>query len=465
VQDGAIAQPLEENSAMNAARRSEKMHLGAFFHATGHHVAAWMHPDAQIDAGTNFRHYVSLAQTAERGKLDFMFLADFLSIRKGRMKALRRWPQYMAHFEPLTLLSGIAAVTEKIGLVATASTTYSEPYDLARKYASLDHISGGRAGWNVVTSAGPLEPGNFGRDGVAEHRLRYERAREFVQVVKGLWDSWEDDAFLRDRESGLYFDPDRLHTLDHQGKFYSVRGPLNLARPPQGHPVLVQAGSSEDGRELAAELVDIVFTGQWTLESAQAFYRDVKTRAEKFGRDPGSVKVLPGINPIVGRTEEEALEKQAFLQSKIHPDVGLELLSNEMGGIDLSGYALDEPLPETILPTDINTSKSVLARVKDMVSQGLTLREMFQRYAGARGHRTVVGTAEQIVDHMEEWFLGFGVDGFLIQPAWLPGGLDDFVGMVVPELRRRGLFREEYEGATLRDHLGLARPANRFSGS
>jgi alkanesulfonate monooxygenase len=314
----------------------------------------------------------------------------------------------------------------------------------------------------VVTSAGPLEPANFGRQGVADHALRYERAREFVEVVRGLWDSWDDDAFVRDRNSGLYFDPDRLYTLDHKGKFYSVRGPLNLARPPQGHPVLVQAGSSADGRALAAEIAEVVFTGQWTLSGAQSFYRDVKARAEKFGRDPAGVKVLPGINPIVGRTADEALEKQAFLQSRIHPDVGLELLSNELGGIDLSGYALDEPLPETILPVDINTSKSVLARVKDMVAQGLTLREMFQRYAGARGHRTVVGTAEQIVDHMEEWFLGYGVDGFLIQPAWLPGGLDDFVAMVVPELQRRGLFRTAYEGTTLRDHLGLARPGNRF---
>ncbi|MDB5370555.1 MAG: alkanesulfonate monooxygenase [Roseomonas sp.] len=448
---------------MTTTRRGQ-MKLGAFFHPTGHHVAAWLHPDAQIDAGTNFRHYARMTQAAERAKFDLVFLADAAATRAGNMKALRRWPQYMAYFEPTTLLSGLAALTENIGLVATATTSFNEPYNIARRYASLDHISGGRAGWNVVTSSNQAEPFNFSQEKLPFHADRYGRAREFVEVVKGLWDSWDDDAFLRDRDEALYFDPDKLHRLDHKGEYFAVRGPLNVARPPQGHPVLVQAGASETGRDFAAQVAEIVFTAQTDLAGAQAFYADLKGRMAKFGRAPDQLKIMPGLNPIIGRTEEEAREKHAFLQSLIHPDVGRELLSPELGGIDLSGVAVDEPLPESLIPASVDGSQSSFQRVADMArKEKLTVRQMYERYGGARGQRTVIGTPAQIADQMEEWFLREGVDGFLIQPALLPTGLDEFAATVIPELQRRGLFRTEYEGRTLRENLGLVRPGSRYA--
>jgi N-acetyl-S-(2-succino)cysteine monooxygenase len=331
---------------MRPERPGELMKLGAFFHPTGNHVASWLHPDAQIDAGTNFKHYARLAHTAERAKFDLMFLADALAVRDGKLAALSRWPQYMVYFDPVTLLSAVAALTERLGLVATATTSYNEPYNLARKFASLDHISGGRAGWNVVTSTNLSEAYNFGREAHFEHDERYDRAIEFAEVVCGLWDSWDDDAFVRDRASGRYFDPAKLHVLNHKGKHFSVRGPLNVARPLQGHPVIFQAGSSEVGRELAARTAEGVFTPQHTLASAQEFYRDLKSRMGNYGRAPDEIKIMPGLNPVVGRTAKEAEEKHRFLQSLIHPDVGLELLSNALGGFDLSEYDLDGPLPD-----------------------------------------------------------------------------------------------------------------------
>ena len=441
-----------------------QMHLGAFFHPTGHHVASWLHPDAQIDAGTNFRHYVELAQMSERAKFDLMFLADALAVRDGNLEPLSRWPQYMAYFEPITLLSGIAGLTERIGLVSTATTSYNEPYNVARKFASLDHISGGRAGWNVVTSANISEAFNFGREAHFEHGERYDRALEFTEVVFGLWDSWDDDAFLRDRATGRYFDPAKLHTLNHKGEHFSVRGPLNVARPPQGRPVIFQAGSSEVGRELAARTAEAVFTPQHSLEGAQAFYRDLKGRMAKYGRSPEHLVVMPGLNPIVGRTRREAEEKHRYLQSLIHQDVGLELLSNALADFDLRPYDLDGPLPEaaySVTPKGSTTSfRNVLSWAKE---ENLTIRQLYQRFAGARGQRTVIGTAADIVDQMQEWFDNRGVDGFLIQPSHLPGGLQDFIDLVIPELRERGLFRTEYNGTTLRDHLGLPRPRSRYT--
>jgi N-acetyl-S-(2-succino)cysteine monooxygenase len=441
-----------------------QMHLGAFFHPTGHHVASWLHPDAQIDAGTNFRHYVELAQMSERAKFDLMFLADALAVRDGNLEPLSRWPQYMAYFEPITLLSGIAGLTERIGLVSTATTSYNEPYNVARKFASLDHISGGRAGWNVVTSANISEAFNFGREAHFEHGERYDRALEFTEVVFGLWDSWDDDAFLRDRTTGRYFDPTKLHTLNHKGEHFSVRGPLNVARPPQGRPVIFQAGSSEVGRELAARTAEAVFTPQHSLEGAQAFYRDLKGRMAKYGRSPDHLVIMPGLNPIVGRTRQEAEEKHRYLQSLIHPDVGLELLSNALADFDLRPYDLDGPLPEaafSVTPKGSTTSfRNVLSWAME---ENLTIRQLYQRFAGARGQRTVIGTAADIVDQMQEWFVNRGVDGFLIQPSHLPGGLQDFIDLVIPELRERGLFRTEYNGTTLRDHLGLPRPRSRYA--
>ncbi|MEJ1978250.1 MAG: LLM class flavin-dependent oxidoreductase [Acetobacteraceae bacterium] len=442
------------------------MKLGAFFHPTGNHVASWLHPDAQADAGQNVRHYVEIAQTAERAKFDLMFLADALATRDGKIESLSRWPQYMAYFEPITLLSAIAMMTSRIGLVATATTSYNEPYNLARKFASLDHISGGRAGWNVVTSGNKSEAYNFGREAHYEHGERYDRAGEFVDVVRGLWDSFDDDAFIRDRESGRYFIPEKLHYLRHKGEHFSVRGPLNVARPPQGHPVLFQAGSSEAGKDLAARIAEAMFTPLLSLEMAQDFYRDVKGRMPAHGRSPDHMKILPGLNPIVGRTMAEAEEKHLYLQSLIHPDVGLELLSNAVGGFDLAPYPLDGPLPEAVYGT-ITPGSSVSFRhvLKWAREENLTIRQLYQRFAGARGQRTIIGTPASIADQMEAWFLSFGCDGFLIQPSHLPGGLNDFANMVIPELQERGLFRTEYEGTTLRDSLGLPRPPSRYAGA
>lgn len=447
---------------MPAITRPRRMVLGAFFHPTGHHVASWLHPGSQPDAPVNFEHYVEMAQTAERAKFDLIFLADAAAVRQGSLEALSRWPQYMAYFEPLTLLSALAAVTSRIGLVATATTSYNEPYNIARKYASLDHISHGRAGWNVVTSGNAAESRNFGREEHYEHSDRYDRAREFVGVVKGLWDSWDDDAFVRNREKARYFEPTRLHTLCHKGPYFSVDGPLNIARPPQGHPVIVQAGASEVGKDLAAETAEIVFTLAQSLEQAKSFHDDLKGRMGRFGRCPDDLKVLPGLNPIIGHTETEAEEKFQELQEMIHPDVGMEVLRAAFGGFDFSGLPLDGPLPE--IPINKNASQGHQLNALRMArEENLTIRQLYQRYAGARGNRTVRGTPAHIADQMEEWFRAEAVDGFLIQPPYLPGGLNEFVDLVIPELQRRGLFRMDYEGRTLREHLGLRRPQSRYA--
>lgn len=445
-------------------KRTDKLKLGGLFHPTGNHVAAWLHPDSQIDAGTNYQHYVRLAQTAEKGLFDLMFLADSAAVRTGGQEAMSRWPQYMAYFEPTTLLAGIAGATSHLGLISTATTSYNEPYNIARRFASLDHISGGRAGWNVVTSSNLAESKNFGREEHFEHGDRYARAREFVSVVKGLWDSWDDDAFVRDRTSHRYYDPDKLHTLNHKGTYFQVQGPLNVARPPQGHPVIAQAGSSEDGRELAAETAEIVFSAQDDLARAQEFYRDVKRRAKKFGRQTDSLKIMPGINPIVGTTHQEAKEKHEYLQSLIHPSVGLELLSNALGGADLSSIKdFDSPLPADLWKQETKGSKSTFEDVMRLSQkEGLTVRQLYLRFAGARGQRTIIGTPDHIADEMTHWFHERAVDGFLVQPAHLPGGLDDFVQQVVPQLQERGIFRTKYEGSSLRENLGLARPPNGF---
>jgi FMN-dependent oxidoreductase (nitrilotriacetate monooxygenase family) len=435
--------------------------LGAFLMNTGHHVAAWRHPDADADGGLDFGHYKRLAQTAERAKFDMVFLADGVAVRRDHnLESLSRSGQ-LVHFEPLTLLSALSAVTEHIGLVATASTTYNEPYHIARKFASLDYLSNGRAGWNVVTSASEAEAKNFNRDQHMEHALRYERAREFLQVVTGLWDSWDDDAFIRDKETGLYFETAKLHVLNHKGKHFSVKGPLNVARPPQGYPVIVQAGASEDGQDFAAQTAEVIFTAQQTLEEAQAFYAGIKGRLTKYGRTPDQLKIMPGVFPVIGSTEKEAKEKYDQLQNLIHPAVGLALLSGNIGGFDLSAYPLDGPLPE--LPeTNLNKSRQKL--VTDLARrENLTIRQLYQAIAGARGHWTIWGTPEQIADRLEEWFVKDAADGFNLMPPYLPGGLDEFVDLVLPILRKRGLFRTEYEGRTLRENLGLLRPMNQFS--
>ncbi|MGF6764368.1 FMN-dependent oxidoreductase (nitrilotriacetate monooxygenase family) [Paraburkholderia sp. GAS33] len=443
-------------------QRTGQLRLGAFLYPSGHHIAAWRHPEAQADAGVNFRHYVKLAQAAEAAKFDLVFLADGAGTRGDNVEFLSRTAHsYVAQFEPITLLSALAAVTEHVGLVATASTSFNEPYHIARKFASLDHISGGRAGWNLVTSSNEHEAKNFNRDKHFEHAERYERAIEFAEVVEGLWDSWEDDAFLRDKDQGRFFDPERRHVLDHKGRFFQVRGPLNVARSPQGHPVVVQAGSSEAGRDLAARTAEVIFTAQQTLEDAIDFYSDVKGRLAQYGRHPDDLKIMPGVFPIVGRSESEAREKFEQLQALIDPKVGLALVSGLTGGFDLSGYPLDGPIPE--LP-ETNASKSRQLLTLELARrENLTIRQLYLRVAGARGHWQLVGTPAQIVDQLEERFVKGGADGYNVMPPVLPAGLDDFVELVIPELRRRGLFRSEYEGRTLRDNLGLRRPVNRYA--
>ena len=439
-----------------------QLRLGGFFHPTGNHVAAWLHPDSQIDAGVNFRHYAELAQIAERAKFDLIFVADTVAARDGDLDALKRWPQYMAYFDPTMLMAGISAVTQHIGLVATASATFNEPFNIARRFASLDIMSGGRAGWNVVTSSQPAEAYNFGMESLPPHAERYARARECVEVCRGLWDSYDDDAFVRDRSTAVYFDPAKLHYLKHKGKYFSVRGPLNAARPPQGHPVLANAGVSDTGKDFAADVAEIVFTPLLTLPQAQSLYQDLKGRMEKYGRRPEHLKIMPGFNAIVGRTDEEAEEKHQFLQSLIHPDVGRQLLSTELG-VDLTPFPVDGPLPYHLIDTASTAQRKML--VEQAQRENLTIRQFYLRYAGARGQRTVKGSPQRIADEMEEWFLKEGVDGFLVQPPYLPGGLKDFVDLVVPELQRRGVFRTEYEGRTLRENLGLPRPSSRYAGA
>ena len=442
--------------------RSGQMRLGAFFNPTGHHVASWRHPRAQADAGINFRHYVEMTQSAERAKFDMVFLADNVCVREANMEALSRSAQYIANFEPITLLSALSALTTHIGLVATASTSYNEPFHVARKFASLDHLSGGRAGWNLVTSGQEAEAKNFGREKHYLHGERYERAREFVQIVVGLWDSWDDDAFVRDKETGLFFHPGKLHPLNHKGESFSVRGPLNIPRTPQGRPVIVQAGGSEDMIKVAAEFAEVIFCAPLTLEAAQKFYAELKSRVARHDRNPDHVKIMPGLSIIIGRTEAEAEEQYEYLQSLIHPMVAREILSMVLGHVDLSPYSLDDPMPEN-LPLS-NASQSTFQYVTDMArKEKLTMRQVALRVAGARGKSVIKGTPLQIADQMEKWFREDGCDGFNLMPPFLPGGLDDFIELVLPELRRRGLFRIEYEGRTYRENLGLPRPESRYA--
>jgi len=443
---------------MSKAKRQIK--LGAFLMETGHHIAAWRHPDAYPAGGLDFSHYAELAQIAERAKFDAVFFADNVGIRDTNLASLSRTAR-ADHFEPLTLLAALSVVTKNIGLIATVSTTFNEPFNVARKFASLDHLSGGRSGWNLVTSASETEALNFGFEQQPAHAVRYERAREFYDVVAGLWDSWEDDSFIRDRESGIYFDPDKLHTLNHRGKHFKVRGPLNVARSPQGWPVVVQAGASDAGRELAVQTAEVIFVAHQTLDEAKAFYQDVKGRLTKYGRQPDDLKIMPGIFPVIGKTHDEARAKFNTLQDLIHPDVGLALLSKMTGGVDLSKYPVDGPLPD--LP-ETNGGQSRQQLLFDLARrENLSIRDLYLRIAGARGHQQVVGTPESIADQLQQWFEEEGADGFNIMSPWLPGGLTEFAELVVPELQRRGLFRTGYEGTTLRENLGLPRPANRHA--
>ena len=437
-----------------------KLKLGAFLWPDGHHPAAWRHRSARNQGRPDFGLYAQMARTAERGKFDAIFLADGVAVRARDVDMASRGIQGIG-FEPLTLLSALAAVTEHVGLIATASTTFNEPFNVARKFASLDHLSGGRAAWNVVTSSSDAEAQNFNGEKILAHELRYERASEFLDVVTGLWDSWDDETFdSPDKQSGVYFDPARLHVLNHRGKYLSVRGPLNVPRPPQGYPVIVQAGSSEAGRELAARTAEMIYAPAQSLAAAQAFYTDVKGRMAKYGRAPEHLIITPGVFPVVGNSAQEARDKYEQLQELMDPKVGVSYLANFLGGADLSAYPVDGPLPE--LP-DTNAGKGRFKQLTELARrENLTIRELYLRFAVVRGHRLVLGTAEQIADQLEDWFVHDGADGYNVVPPYMPSGLEDFVDLVVPELQRRGLFRTEYEGGTLRENLGLPRPANRY---
>ncbi len=436
---------------------AKQLHLGAFMRPVGIHTAWWRVPGAWPDANFNLGHIVSMIQTLERGCFDAFFMADHLAVLNMPMSALRR-SGTATSFEPLTLLSALAMVTQRIGLVATASTTFDEPYHIARRFASLDHISAGRAGWNVVTTSNPDAALNFGRTEHVEHDERYRRAREFHAVVTGLWDSWADDAWIRDPASGIFFDPARLHTLDHHGEHLNVRGPLNIARPVQGWPVIVQAGASEAGRQLAAETAEVVFASTNTLEDGQRLRADIRARMAAFGRNPAHLKVLPAALVVVGRTSEEAREKKALLDSLVHPDSGIPNLSLRLG-VDASGFDLDAPLPE--LPMTNQGRSGQASMVAQARRDNLTVRQLAQVAGGYAGLQ-MVGTPAEIADTMQAWLEAEAADGFTIMFPTVPAGLDEFVDLVVPELQRRGLFRREYAGATLRDHLGLPRPAKQF---
>jgi len=434
-----------------------QLHLAAFMRPISIHTGAWRYPGGYADANFNFEHIARFARRLEHGCFDAFFMADHLAVLNMPMEALKR-SATVTSFEPFTLLSALSVLTEKLGLIATGSTTYDEPYHVARRFASLDHISGGRAGWNVVTTSNPNASLNFGREEHLEHDERYRRARDFYDVVTGLWDSWADDAFIRDVENGVYFDPEKLHVLDHKGPYFSMRGPLNIARPVQGWPVIVQAGGSEAGRQLAAETAEAVFAAQSDLATSRDFYADVKGRMKALGRDAGHLKILPACMIVVGDSVEEAQAKRARLDGLVHYESAIASLSIALGH-DASTFDPDGPLPD--IP-ETNASKSGRERAIALArNENLTVRQLAQRLGGYSG-LAMVGTPATIADEMEEWIATGGSDGFTVMFPYLPQGLDDVVDRVVPELQRRGLFRRRYEGTTLRDHLGLPRPENRF---
>ena len=437
---------------------TKQLRLGAFMRPASLHPGAWRYPGAWPDMNFNYPGMKQMIQRLEAARFDAYFMADHMAVLNMPMDALKR-SHTATSFEPFTLLSALSQVTERIGLVATGSTTFDAPYHIARRFASLDHLSNGRAGWNIVTTSNPDAALNFGLDEHMEHGERYKRAREFYDVVTGLWDSWADDAFVRDVESGTFFDPDKMHVLDHKGQYLSVRGPLNIARPVQGWPVIVQAGASESGRQLAAETAEAVFTAQSSLEAGQKFYADVKGRMKKLGRNPDHMKILPGCFVVVGDTVEEAKAKRARLDGLINYANAIGTLSIALG-TDASKFDPDGPLPDDIPET--NASKSGRERAMALAKrEGLTVRQLAQRLGG-HGGLAMLGTAKTIADQMEQWLMTEASDGFTVQFPYLPGGLTDFCDKVIPELQRRGLFRKDYEGKTLRENLGLPRPENRF---
>ncbi|KRA05209.1 LLM class flavin-dependent oxidoreductase [Agrobacterium cavarae] len=425
-----------------------QIHLGLFLQGAGHHVSGWRHPKAEAGS-ENFDLLRRVTQAAEQAKFDMVFLAD------GLTSGVDAHPSTIARFEPLTLLAALALVTDKIGLAATSSTTYGEPYHTARAFSSIDHLSHGRAAWNIVTTSYARTANNFSKSH-PEHDERYAVAEEFVDVVRGLWDSWDDDAFIKDKQSGIYADPNKVHMLDHQGKYYSVKGPLNIPRSPQGHPILIQAGSSGPGQDLAARTADVVFTAQQSLAEAQGFYKSLKSRVEKFGRPADAVAVMPGFLPVIGRTSKEAAEKLAELDQWTELKSAMPLLEERIGH-SLADYDPDGPLPDLPISDQLRSRAELLTALARR--ENLTIRQLALRVAAGRGHHIVLGTPVDVADRMQEWFETRAADGFNVMPPFFPEGLEDFTQLVVPILQERGLFRTDYKGSTLRDHLGLARPA------
>jgi N-acetyl-S-(2-succino)cysteine monooxygenase len=435
---------------MNPARQ---MHLGVYAVGTGNHVSGWRVPGAATSS-EDFSIFKTIADSCERGKLDFLFVGDSLAF------VADRHPGQMLRFEPLTLHAALATQTSRVGLVATASTSYSAPYNIARSFASLDKLSGGRAGWNVVTTATPEAAGNYGSAELMDHAVRYEAATEFVEVVQGLWDSWEEGAIITNVETGEYYDKTKVHSLDHVGKFHSVRGPLNLTRTPQGHPVLVQAGASEDGQKFAARFAEMIFAVQLDKEHAKEFYATMKGKIAGCGRNPEHCKILPGFMPIVGRDDEEARAKLSELMRLAEPAVALKMMSSRFGH-DMSGFDLDGPVPDLPLSNAIQTYAKVA--YEKARKANLTLRDIYNQIAVARGYLFACGNAAMVADVMEDWFTDRACDGFVLVPPYFPAAFDEFIDSVIPELQRRGIFRQDYSGHTLRDHLGLPVPLNRYS--
>ncbi len=426
--------------------------LGFILHGVGRTWNDWRHPDRDVNASTSLAHYQKQAATAERGKFDFLFVADSLSITE------KSSPHYLNRFEPITILSALASTTSRIGLVATLTVSYSEPFNVARQFASLDHLSGGRAGWNIVTSWLADTAANFSKTEHPPHAVRYRIASEYLDVVQGLWDSWEDGAHVGDKASGQFVNPDRLHRLDHQGEFFQVRGPLNIKRTPQGQPVIFQAGASDEGRNFAAKRAEVIFTHAEDEEAGQAYYADVKARAKGFGRDPSQLFVLPGIAPIIGDTDEDAEARYRELAALESLDTGLGFLSRTFNDHDFRQYDLDAPFPD-VEHIGLNSQQSGTLRILAQVrAENLTLRQVVERLATPRG--AFIGSADTVADRLQRWFESGAADGFVVFEP-LPGQLELFVDKVIPILQARGLFRTDYEGTTFREHLGLAQPANR----
>ncbi len=428
-----------------------QMHLGVYVVGSGNHIAGWRHPGATT-SGEDFEAFKTIAASSERGKLDFIFVGDNLAF------LFEGHPGQMLRFEPTTLLSALAGVTSHIGLIGTASTTYSEPFNIARQFASLDHLSGGRAGWNVVTSTTTEAAANFGKDDLIEHDLRYEIATEFVEVVLGLWDSWEDNARILNKETGQYYDRSKVHVLDHKGKHFSVKGPLNMTRTPQGRPVIVQAGASPSGQQLAARYGEVIFTVQLDKDEARKLYDGVKKQVVEFGRRPEHCNILPGFVPVVGRSDEEARAKLDQLMKYVDPVSAMRTMSLRFGH-DMSQYPLDGPVPDLPVSNRAQTYQKVASSKAKRL--GYKLRDIYNEIAVARGYLMACGSPTAIADIMEEWFRDGAVDGFVLLPPHFPEAFDDFIDLVIPELQKRGLFRKDYQGTTLRDHLALPKPENR----